>query len=45
MIYLCLLEEDWWWPLSIGEGGEIIGSVFCDVGEEGIGEFGVVDDD
>ena len=45
MIYLGLLEEDCWRLLSVGEGGEVIGTVFCDAGKEGIGEFGVVDDD
>ena len=45
MVYFGLLESYACCPLSLGfgESGEII--TFCNVGEELIGEFGVVDDD
>ena len=47
MVYFGLLEDHSWCPPSFGFGerGEVIGSVFCDAGEEVIGKFGIVDDD
>ena len=47
MVYFGLLEDYGWCALTFGfgEGGKVIGSVFCNAGEEVIGEFRIVYDD
>jgi len=47
MIYFAFSEDYSWCPPSFrfGEGGEVMGSVFRDAGEEGIGEFSIIDHD